>query len=64
MASKVRMVTTGAKIKTKFGWVLTPSEEKAYTTIKRLIEHEEEFAGSHSMADAFRSYFKKEYISE
>lgn len=51
-------------VKTRSGHILTDHEERAYRTIKRLIEKEESWSKDHGMADAFRSYFKKTYIKD
>ena len=60
----MKMMTTRVVIKTVYGTELTTAQEKAYNTLKRLIEKEEAMARKHGMADVFRSYFKKDYISE
>ena len=66
MAKKtgVKFATTSVVVKTVFGHTLSAHEERAYNTVKRLIEKEESFTKRHGMADAFRSYFKKDYIKD
>ena len=45
-------------MRTKYGRILTTTQEKAYNTLRRLLEDEEAYCNDHAMADAFRSYFK------
>jgi hypothetical protein len=47
-------------VRTRFGSELTPAQQKAYRTLKKLIETEENWSGrweDHAFADSFRSYF-------